>query len=109
MLFPRPRLALPGNAADHAAMRRLVLVLVFAIGLSVPAFAFGSDSPDPAAICKAEYLSLGADAFKAKYGTEAYGNCVAQHGGTTPTTTTTVPRTTTTKTTELPTGNDPAS
>jgi len=34
---------------------------------------------DPAAAaCKAEYLKLGADAFKAKYGaTEAYGNCLA--------------------------------
>ena len=33
---------------------------------------------DPAsAACKAEYVKLGADAFKAKYGaTEAYGNCL---------------------------------
>src|SRR5947208_14419889 len=33
---------------------------------------------DPAsAACKAEYLKLGADAFKAKYGaSEAYGNCL---------------------------------
>lgn len=37
---------------------------------------------DPAAAaCKAEYLKLGADAFKAKYGaTEAFGNCLKALG-----------------------------
>src|SRR3954466_6080246 len=36
---------------------------------------------DPAAAaCKAEYIKLGPDAFKAKYGaTEAFGNCVTTH------------------------------
>ncbi len=65
------------------------------IVLSVPALALAADTPTPPdAACKAEYLQLGADAFKAKYGAvEAYGNCLKAHGGTTnapppPTTTT---------------------
>ncbi len=34
----------------------------------------------PEAICKAEYVQLGADAFKAKYGaTEPYGACLKAH------------------------------
>jgi len=46
---------------------------------------------DPAAdACKAEYIKLGADAFKAKYGaTEAFGNCVTAHTSAPPPTTTT--------------------
>ena len=37
-----------------------------------------------AAACKAEYVRLGADAFKAKYGaTEGFGACVRLHQGTT--------------------------
>ena len=39
------------------------------------------DSPVVAA-CKAEYAQLGADAFKAKYGSEPLGACVRAHGGT---------------------------
>jgi len=56
-----------------------------------------STAPDnsPEAQCKAEYVALGPDAFKAKYGaTETYGKCVAAHGGKpapTPPTTTTTP------------------
>ena len=42
-----------------------------------------TSADDPAAAaCKAEYLKLGADAFKAKYGaTEPYGNCLRAFGG----------------------------
>lgn len=93
-----------GNAADHPGMRRLLLVLVFAIGLAVPAFALGSDSPSPDAVaaCKAEYTSLGADAFKAKYGAkEPYAACVVARGGK-PETSTTATTTTTTSTTPKP-------
>lgn len=102
-------------------MRRLLLLLVFAVGLAVPMVAFAEGTPttttttttatEPGtsaeAICKAEYAELGADAFKAKYGaTEAFGTCLAQHGATHVTTTTTEPHTTTVT---PPTGDDPAS
>jgi hypothetical protein len=74
---------------------KLLALLVVGFVLSVPALALAADTPTPPdAACKAEYLQLGADAFKAKYGAvEAYGNCLKAHGGTTnapppPTTTT---------------------
>ncbi len=75
--------------------KRLVLLVVTA-ALVLPALALAADSPSPAAAaCKAEYLQLGSDAFKAKYGaTEPYQACLAAHGGTTttpPTTTTPAP------------------
>jgi hypothetical protein len=46
---------------------------------------------DPAAAaCKAEYIKLGPDAFKARYGAnEAFGNCVTAHTAAAPPTTTT--------------------
>src|SRR5579871_6734430 len=85
-------------------MRRLLLLLVFAVGLAVPMVALADGAPDPTAVCKAEYLQLGPDAFRAKYGVvEAFGNCLAQHGATTTTTATTP------TTTAAPSGDDPAS
>lgn len=86
------------NAADTRAVKgKLLALLAVAFVLSVPALALAADAPTPAdAACKAEYLQLGADAFKAKYGaTEAYGNCLRAHGATTssPSTTTTAPST----------------
>ncbi len=85
-------------------MRRLLLLLVFAVGLAVPMVALADGAPDPTAVCKAEYLQLGPDAFRAKYGAvEAFGNCLAQHGATTTTTATTP------TTTAAPSGDDQAS
>ncbi len=49
-------------------------------------------SNEPEAACKAEYARIGADAFKAKYGsTETYGACIKAHGGTTTTPPATTP------------------
>jgi hypothetical protein len=50
-----------------------------------------SSEDDPmTAACKAEYVKLGPDAFKAKYGTtETFGNCLKAHTSTKPATTTT--------------------
>ncbi len=80
---------------------KLLALLVAGFVLSVPALALAADAPTPPdAACKAEYLQLGADAFKAKYGaTEAYGNCLKAHGGTT---------TSPTPTTQTPTMQPPA-
>jgi hypothetical protein len=80
-------------------MRRCLFLLVLALGLAVPALAYGEGTPSPAAVaaCQAEAAQLGKDAFVAKYGpTEAYGHCYAAHA------TTTTPPPTTTTTTESP-------
>ena len=61
---------------------KLLALLVVGFVLSVPALAFADDAPSPAAAaCKAEYLQLGADAFKTKYGNEPFGACVKAHAG----------------------------
>jgi hypothetical protein len=73
---------------------KLVALLIVTAALVLPALALASDAPSPAAAaCTAEYVQLGADAFKAKYGaTEAYSACLKAHGGaTTPPPTTTAP------------------
>ena len=63
---------------------KLLALLVVASALAAPSSAFADGAPNPAAACKAEYVQLGADAFKAKYGaTEPYAACLAAHGGTT--------------------------
>jgi hypothetical protein len=75
---------------------KLFVLLVVTAALALPVIALAADTPTPAATaCQAEYLQIGADAFKAKYGaTEAYAACLAAHGQATtahPTTTTTTP------------------
>ena len=64
-------------------MRKLIFVLV-TIGLCVPAFALaGSGSPSAQQQCATERTAMGADAFKALYGTNAgksnaFGKCVSK-------------------------------
>lgn len=77
-------------------MKAKLFALLFVVAaLAVPVIALAADTPTPAATaCQAEYLQIGADAFKAKYGaTEPYAACLAAHGQTTTThaTTTTTP------------------
>jgi hypothetical protein len=78
-------------------LRHVLLFVVAALALAIPCAALAEDAPsNPAAdACKAEYLQLGADAFKAKYGaSEPYQVCLAAHGGATTTTTPTAPQNT---------------
>jgi hypothetical protein len=64
---------------------KLLALLVVTAALAVPALALADDAPSPAATaCTAEYVHLGADAFKAKYGaTEPYAACLKAYGDTT--------------------------
>jgi len=66
---------------------KAALLVALTLALAIPAASLATDAPNPAAeACKAEYLQLGADAFKAKYGaTEPYQACISAHGGTTAT------------------------
>jgi hypothetical protein len=61
---------------------KLFVLLIVTAALAVPALALADDAPAPAATaCTAEYVQLGADAFKAKYGaTEPYAACLKAHG-----------------------------
>jgi len=67
-----------------SAVKATILAACAAIVLAVPALSFADAAPNPAAdACKAEYVQIGADAFKAKYGaTEPYQACIRAHGGT---------------------------
>ena len=64
-------------------MRKLILLL-FTIGLCLPALALAADpSPSAQSQCAAERTAMGADAFKALYGTNgnkanAFGKCVSK-------------------------------
>jgi hypothetical protein len=64
-------------------MRKLILLLL-TIGLCVPTFALAADpSPSAQSQCAAERTAMGADAFKALYGTNAnksnaFGKCVSK-------------------------------
>jgi hypothetical protein len=61
-----------------------------AVTATTPTTTTTTSGDDPAAAaCKAEYIKLGPDAFKATYGaTEAFGNCVTAHTAAPPPTTT---------------------
>jgi hypothetical protein len=65
-------------------VKAAILAACAAILLAVPALSYADDAPSPAAdACKAEYLKIGPDAFKAKYGAnEPYQVCLREHGGT---------------------------
>lgn len=64
-------------------MRKLILLL-FTIGLCLPTLALAADpSPSAQSQCAAERTAMGADAFKALYGTNAnksnaFGKCVSK-------------------------------
>lgn len=63
-------------------MKKLIMLAVLA-AVAVPA-ALAADGPSPAAACKTERTTLGADAFKALYAptgsaASAMGKCVSQH------------------------------
>src|SRR5439155_11986778 len=72
-------------------MRKLIILALFA-ALAAPAAALADDpAPTPGqtanAICKAELAKLGADTFKATYGTNgnkanAFGKCVSKNAQT---------------------------
>jgi hypothetical protein len=90
-----------------SAMRLLLTMLTFAIGLAVPVAAYAEGSPGAAAVatCQAEAAQLGKDAFVAKYGpTEPFGHCYAAHATATPP----APPAVTTEPTKTTTTEDPA-
>lgn len=58
-------------------------LLAVSVALALPGLSLADETPNPAlSACKAEYVQLGAAGFIAKYGThEAFGACLAAHGG----------------------------
>src|SRR5579884_3933043 len=73
-------------------MRPFLLLCALLASIAIAGEAIADAPPQGAvAACQAEAQQLGADGFKAKYGsTEPYGHCYAAHATTVTTTTTTV-------------------